>query len=176
LGKLREALRSFEVLAVKAEDGATSHKGVDRDLGFLDQRIDDEAARADADGPAAPRGATDHNEEPGSGPAVGAEPGERARGPTRKLTFSVRTKEILTELRHKYLTILKSKYWELFEEGMCRAGAVTALTESADRSLDYEDEPLTDWAYISAYALSPTYVKVLTTLAGVPCVGGMAKR
>jgi len=27
------------------------------------------------------------------------------------------TEELITELRHKYLTILKSIYWEFYEEG-----------------------------------------------------------
>ena len=47
--------------------------------------------------------------------------------------------ELFTELRHKYITILKSQYWEYFEEGQCQAESVRVLIESADRALDHED-------------------------------------
>ena len=47
--------------------------------------------------------------------------------------------ELLTELRHKYITILKSLYWEYFEGGQCNAASVRVLIESADRALDHED-------------------------------------
>lgn len=47
--------------------------------------------------------------------------------------------ELFTELRHKYITILKSLYWEYFEEGQCQAESVRVLIESADRALDHED-------------------------------------
>jgi len=32
---------------------------------------------------------------------------------------NVDVEELITELRHKYITILKSLYWEHFEEGQC---------------------------------------------------------
>jgi len=47
--------------------------------------------------------------------------------------------ELITELRHKYITILKSLYWEYFEAGQCTAPSVGVLIESADRALDTED-------------------------------------
>lgn len=56
--------------------------------------------------------------------------------------------ELLTELRHKYLTILKSMYWEFFEEGQCGPEAVVVLMESADRALDHEDVDMKDWDFI----------------------------
>jgi hypothetical protein len=51
----------------------------------------------------------------------------------------IMVEELFTELRHKYITILKSLYWEYFEEGQCQAESVRVLIESADRALDHED-------------------------------------
>lgn len=49
------------------------------------------------------------------------------------------------ELRHKYLTILKSLYWEFFEEGQCSPESVVVLMEAADRAIDHENSPMEDW-------------------------------
>lgn len=43
------------------------------------------------------------------------------------------------ELRHKFLTILKSAYWEFFEEGQMMSESVILLIESVDRSMDHEE-------------------------------------
>ena len=51
-------------------------------------------------------------------------------------------KELTTELRHKYLTILKSCYWEFFEEGQCMPESVLVLMESVDRAMDNEDSEM----------------------------------
>ena len=48
--------------------------------------------------------------------------------------------ELIVELRQKYLGILKSIYWEFYEEGQCMPDTVIALIESADRCLDVADE------------------------------------
>lgn len=55
---------------------------------------------------------------------------------------NVQIDELIIELRHKYITILKSLYWEHFEEGQCQASSVTVLIESADRALDHENVEL----------------------------------
>lgn len=60
----------------------------------------------------------------------------------------VELNDLITELRHKYITILKSIYWEHFEDGQMQPGSVTTLIESADRALDHEEEPLEDWGFI----------------------------
>ena len=56
--------------------------------------------------------------------------------------------ELMSELRHKYLTILKSIYWEFFEEGQCGPDSVIILIESADRCMDDESQPFEDWEFI----------------------------
>ena len=72
-----------------------------------------------------------------------------------KLNRSIVTEEdLLTELRHKYITILKSIYWEAFEEGQCQSSSVRVLIESADRALDHEDRPIEDWTFINSYIVS----------------------
>jgi hypothetical protein len=50
--------------------------------------------------------------------------------------------ELTIELRHKYLTILKSIYWEFFEDGQMDPKTVIILIESADRALDTEETPM----------------------------------
>lgn len=54
----------------------------------------------------------------------------------------------MVELRIKYLTILKSIYWNGFEKGQMSGDAVLVLLESADIELDEYDNPITDWADI----------------------------
>jgi hypothetical protein len=57
-------------------------------------------------------------------------------------------KEVITELRHKYITILKSLYWEFFESGQCSADAIIYLSSSCDNAFDEEKEPLNDWKHV----------------------------
>ena len=62
--------------------------------------------------------------------------------------------ELIAELRHKYLTILKQNYWEFFEEGQCTPESVILLVESADKCRDDESLPMKDWDYLKSYLLS----------------------
>lgn len=71
----------------------------------------------------------------------------------------------MTELRHKYLTILKSQYWEFFEEGQCTPDSVIVLIESADRALDHEEKPIEDWGFIQSYIISDTFLKIVGRLS-----------
>jgi hypothetical protein len=50
--------------------------------------------------------------------------------------------ELETEYRHKFLAILKSKYWYFFERGMCGTNSITVLVESVDRAIDHETNPM----------------------------------
>ena len=87
----------------------------------------------------------------------------------------VSVEELITELRHKYLTILKSLYWEFFEEGQCSPEAVVVLIESADRALDYEDKPMKDWSFLKSYLVSDTFVNFLGWLSAIPFFGRLFK-
>jgi len=51
----------------------------------------------------------------------------------------VSQEEVLTELRHKFLTIMKSQYWSMFEKGMMMEDSVICLWEVLDTCLDNED-------------------------------------
>ena len=85
---------------------------------------------------------------PGMGSGEVSEAGrfsENENGNTNTQTGNVAIDELIVELRHKFITILKSLYWEHFEEGQCQASSVTVLIESADRALDHENSPLADW-------------------------------
>ena len=77
----------------------------------------------------------------------------------------VNISELVTELRHKYLTILKSQYWEFFEEGQCMPESVVVLMESADRAMDHEEHPMEDWSFIKTYIISDTFLKILSGLS-----------
>jgi len=99
----------------------------------------------------------------GDAPAKGKKKIHR-RGRVTKL-------ELQTELRHKYLTILKSLYWEYFEEGQCGPEAVVVLMEAADRALDHEETPLDDWGFINTYVLSNAFLSCIGSLAKIPFFG-----
>lgn len=55
-----------------------------------------------------------------------------------KQVGKVNIQELLAELRRKYLTILKSHYWEFLEDGQCTPASYLLLNESADSCLDVE--------------------------------------
>ena len=79
--------------------------------------------------------------------------------------------ELTVELRHKYLTILKSIYWEFFEEGQMDPQTVIVLIESADRALDHEELPMKDWEYINSYIVSDSWIATLNDLTHIPLLG-----
>mmetsp|Transcript_29366 Transcript_29366/g.44330 ORF Transcript_29366/g.44330 Transcript_29366/m.44330 type:complete len:150 (+) Transcript_29366:2222-2671(+) len=85
----------------------------------------------------------------------------------------VNVDEIIIELRHKFLTILKSQYWEFFEEGQCSPESVIVLIESADRALDHEHTPMEDWTFIMSYIISDSFLTFLSSLSKIPFVGRM---
>lgn len=88
----------------------------------------------------------------------------------------VTPEQIKRELRHKYLVILKSCYWEFFEEGLCMSSTVNLLIESADQCMDFEDAELSDWKHISGYIMSTSYLTCLSYLEDIPCIGSLAHR
>ena len=47
--------------------------------------------------------------------------------------------------------------------------------EAADRALDHEDTPIDDWGFINSYVLSDVYLKVLSCLVKIPCIGRLFK-
>lgn len=79
--------------------------------------------------------------------------------------------DLTTELRHKYLTILKSLYWEYYEEGQCSPDAVVVLMEAADRALDHESTPMQDWDFILSYFISERILRCSGSLAKIPLIG-----
>jgi hypothetical protein len=83
----------------------------------------------------------------------------------------VEVNELITELRHKFITILKSLYWEHFEKGQCQPSSVTILIESADRALDHENEPMKDWTFLNSYIISDSFLMLITSLAKIPGFG-----
>lgn len=88
----------------------------------------------------------------------------------------VNIEELTTELRHKYLTILKSCYWEFFESGQCMQESVIVLMESADRAMDHEESPIEDWGFILSYIISDSYIKLLSSLSSIPCLGKLFRQ
>lgn len=79
--------------------------------------------------------------------------------------------ELYAELRHKYLTILKSNYWEFFEEGQCMHDTIIVLMESADRCLDDESQPMHDWDFIQSYLMSTAAMQLFGRLSQIPLIG-----
>lgn len=83
--------------------------------------------------------------------------------------------EFIREIRYKYLTILKSQYWEQFEEGQCSPEAVTILRESADRALDHDEAPVEDWDFINTWVVGTKYIECLGILSKLPLIGRIFK-
>lgn len=54
-------------------------------------------------------------------------------------TLKIDQKDLLVEIRHKFLTTLKGTYWHYYEEGQMMAQTIILLTESVDRAIDHED-------------------------------------
>lgn len=52
---------------------------------------------------------------------------------------------LMTESRHRYLTLLKSTYWERFEHGQVGDEAVRQLLAAASSAQDRVSEPLNEW-------------------------------
>lgn len=76
-------------------------------------------------------------------------------------TGTVQYEDLIFELRHKFVTILKSLYWEFFEEGQCVPNTVNILIESADRGLDDASKELNDWEFINSYIINDSYLDFL---------------
>lgn len=76
-------------------------------------------------------------------------------------TGTVQYDDLIFELRHKFVTILKSLYWEFFEEGQCVPNTVSILRESADRGLDDASKELNDWEFINSYVINDSYLDFL---------------
>ena len=81
------------------------------------------------------------------------------------------TSELMTELRHKYLTILKSNYWENFEEGQCSPESVLILIDSVDQCMDDETIQMVDWDFIQNYLMDDNFVKFMSWLTTMPIIG-----
>jgi len=77
----------------------------------------------------------------------------------------------MTELRHKYLQILKSNYWGVFEEGQCSPEAILILIDSVDECMDDETLHMADWDFIENYLISDNFVKCMSWFTSVPVIG-----
>ena len=85
------------------------------------------------------------------------------------------TKELMIELRIKYLTILKSIYWNKFEKGQMNGDAVLVLLESADIELDEFESPITDWADIEKQIGDSDISWIEQKLSTLPIIGKVIK-
>lgn len=83
--------------------------------------------------------------------------------------------DLLSELRHKYLTILKSHYWEFLEDGQCTPASYLLLNESADQCMDDESKEMNDWEYCKAYLYSNKSMQRIGRISQVPCLGRLFK-
>ena len=55
-------------------------------------------------------------------------------------------------------------YSDNYSQGQCQPSSITVLTESADRALDNEKNPLNDWDFIRSYIVSDSYLAFLAKL------------
>ena len=83
--------------------------------------------------------------------------------------------ELISELRRKYLKILKSLYWEFLEEGQCTPESFLVLNESADSCLDDERQERRDWDYCKSYLYSDKSMQRIGWISQIPCIGRFFK-
>ena len=81
----------------------------------------------------------------------------------------------MTELRHKYITIVKSLYWDFFAEGMCSPETIVVLSSSCDHAFDDEKFPMNDWEHCDGYNFKGFEKRVINYLSSLPCIGKIAK-
>lgn len=87
----------------------------------------------------------------------------------------VNINELISELRRKYLKILKSHYWEFLEEGQCTPESFLVLNESADACLDDESLELKDWDHCKHYLYSDSSMQRIGWISQIPCIGRLFK-
>lgn len=83
--------------------------------------------------------------------------------------------DLLSELRRKYLTILKSHYWEYLEDGQCTPASYLLLNESADSCLDDESVEMQDWEHCKEYLFSNKTMQRIGRISQIPCLGRFFK-
>jgi len=81
-----------------------------------------------------------------------------------------------TEIRHVFLTTLKGTYWHFFEESQCSQDTIVLLTESVDRALDHDDQPIKDFEFIISYVISDAIARMLRCVKNVPVLGYLSKQ
>ena len=57
------------------------------------------------------------------------------------------------EMRHKFMFVLKSLYWQEFQKSNCYGRSTIILLESADMCIDTPEKPMDDWKYLQSYAI-----------------------
>ena len=62
--------------------------------------------------------------------------------------------ELQIEARVRFLKMLKGKYWNKFESGLCISTVALRLLESADRALDHANSEIQDWEHLKSVVKS----------------------
>jgi hypothetical protein len=95
----------------------------------------------------------------------------------REVKYQCNDDELRAEVRHKYYTILKSHYWEMFEEGKCMPDSISILLESADRCLDDESIEMCDWdKYLKDYIIQSSTLNFYIKISQMPFIGTIIQR
>ena len=72
---------------------------------------------------------------------------------TEAAETEVSMKDMYRELRYKFLMIMKSQFWEFFEEGLCQQDTVIILQEAADVSIDDAKKEINIWKFLQDYCI-----------------------
>lgn len=83
----------------------------------------------------------------------------------------VDTVALQIEIRHRFLAILRGLYWHQYKGGQASAAAVFKLIQSADYSIDHEENPMRDWEHLEKYLISGWQLKLLAYLRKAPAIG-----
>jgi NhaP-type Na+/H+ or K+/H+ antiporter len=84
--------------------------------------------------------------------------------------------QILTELRRRFLTMMKGIFWHTFEEGQCFRTSLLNCNKAANISLDYEDQPLKTWKELKNLILPKYQFKFLKLGSKAPGIKKFCKK
>ena len=84
--------------------------------------------------------------------------------------------QILTELRRRFLTMMKGIFWHTFEAGQCFRTSLLNCNKAANISLDHEDQPLKTWKELKNLILPKYQFKCLKLGCKVPGIKKFCKK
>jgi NhaP-type Na+/H+ or K+/H+ antiporter/CRP-like cAMP-binding protein len=84
--------------------------------------------------------------------------------------------QILTEIRRRFLMMMKGIFWHTFEEGQCFRLSVLHCSKATNYSLDRESEPLDTWIELLRISIPKLYMRLLKLGSKIPGLKKISRR